>query len=41
MVFYIINKTKTCDSNFEVNIFQFLKDSTNETCTLHSQYELG
>jgi len=24
-----------CDSNFEVNIFQFLKVATNETLTLH------
>ena len=26
---------KGCDSNFEVNIFQFFKVATNETSTLH------
>jgi len=26
---------KSCDPNFEVNIFQILKVATNETSTLH------
>jgi len=29
------NVFKGCDSNFEINIFQFFKVATNETSTLH------
>jgi len=32
---YLKSSLKGWESNFEVNIFQFLKVATNETTTLH------